>query len=71
MTDRQADRTRAVFMPLFALLMLWNSMTAHSARNKWFAAVIALFAAAVSGWFVRKLWESKQLAVLVVVSASC
>lgn len=47
-------------MPLFALLMLWNSMTAHSARNQWFAAVVALFFGGVGGWFVRKVWEGKQ-----------
>jgi hypothetical protein len=69
MTDSQADRTRAWFLPFFAALMLWNSMTAHSARNQWFAAVAALFFAGTAGWFLAevyarppKLWDTTRVA---------
>ena len=57
-------------LPFFVALMLWNAVTAHGALARWFAAGFALIFAGCAGWFVRKLWESKQLAVLVVVSAS-
>jgi hypothetical protein len=56
MTERQADRTRAISMPFFAALMLWNSMTADAALNKWFAAVGALFASGATGWCLAKLY---------------
>ena len=56
-------------MPLFAALMPWNTVTADTALTRSFAAV-RLFFSGAGGWFVRKLWESKQPAVLVVVSAS-
>jgi hypothetical protein len=69
MTDRTADRTRAVCMPLFAALMLWNTVTADT---RWCGGsqAVRLFFSGAGGWFVRKLWESKPLAVLVVVSAT-
>ena len=43
-------------MTFFAAIMLWNSMTADAALNKWIEAVMALFASGATGWCLAKLY---------------
>ena len=56
MTEREADRTRAITMPLFAALMIWNALSADAAPHQWVAAVGALGAAGAAGWFLARLY---------------
>jgi hypothetical protein len=49
MTEREADRTRAISMPFFAAFMTWNALTADAAPHQWLPAVGALLAAGATG----------------------
>jgi hypothetical protein len=47
MTERSADKRRVA--ACFAALNLWNSINADAARNKWIAALAALFCSGIAG----------------------
>ena len=42
-----------------AVLALWHAVNADSEWMRWIFVFATLFCAGASGWFVRKMWESR------------